>query len=179
MKPALLLCFLLLAVPAYARLDETTEQIEARYGKPLSDMKPESPATVARVYEKNGFRIAVGFYEGKSYYEQFQKIDPQKPNSFLEITETERNWLLLANDTYQWGNLYTQTSAPFSSPIVSRPPESHPIPSRPPSERYWYSSGNTAEATYRDKVFTICSLRVESQKAADEKKRLEENLKDF
>ena len=177
MKLALLLCFLLLAVPAYARLDETTEQIEARYGKPLSDMKPESPATVARVYEKNGFHIAVGFYEGKSLYEQFQKVDPQKPNAFLEITETERNWLLKANDTYQWDNLYTQTSVPFSSPIESRPIESRPIPHRQPSERY--SSGMMAKATYRDKVFTICSLRVESQKAADEKKRLEENLKDF
>src|ERR1039457_4135935 len=98
MKPAILLCFLLLAVPAYARLDETTEQIQARYGKPLSDIKPESPATVARVYEKNGFRIAVGFYEGKSYYEQFRKIDPQKPNSFLEITQTEQNRLREAND---------------------------------------------------------------------------------
>ena len=173
MKPALLLCLLLLAVPAHARLDETTEQIEARYGKPLSDIKPESPATVARVYEKNGFRIAVGFYEGKSYYEQFQKVDPEKPNSFLEITQTERGWLLKANATYQWVNeLDTQRRVPFSRPI-----ESHPIESHRPGERD--SSGNMAKATYRDKVFTICSLRVESQKAADEKKRLEENLKDF
>src|ERR1017187_9069927 len=98
MKPALLLCFLLLAVPAHARLGETTEQIEARYGKPIKATKPESPATDAEVYEKNGFQITVGFYEGKSYYEQFRKIDPQKPNSFLEITETERNRLLKANE---------------------------------------------------------------------------------
>ena len=130
-------------------------------------MKPESPATVARVYEKNGFRIAVGFYEGKSLYEQFQKVDPQKPNAFLEITETERNWLRKANDTYQWVTLDMQGSVPFHRPIESRPPSE------------MYSSGNMAKATYRDKVFTICSLRVESQKAADEKKRLEENLKDF
>ena len=63
MKPALLLCLLLSAIPAYARLGETTEQIEARYGKPIQATKPESPATDAEVYEKNGFQITVGYFE--------------------------------------------------------------------------------------------------------------------
>ena len=152
MKPALLLFLLFLTVPAYARLDETTEQIEARYGKPLSDIKPENPATAANVYEKNGFHITVGFYEGKSYYEQFRKIDPQKPNSFLEITETERNRLAKANDVVAYHPLqYVNRSDPHGR----------------------------SEAIYDSQVFTIRSLRVEKQKEADEKKRLEENLKDF
>ena len=151
MKPALLLCFLLLAAPAFARLGETTEQIEARYGKSTKAAKPESPATDAKVYEKNGFRIAVGFYEGKSYYEQFRKIDPQKPNSFLEITETERNRLAKANALVGYNPLQ----------YVNR------------------SFDGRSEAIYDSQVFTIRSLRVENQKEADEKKREADKLKDF
>lgn len=155
MKPALLLCLLLLTVPAYARLDETTEQIEARYGKPLSDIKPESPATVARVYEKNGFHITVGFYEGKSYYEQFQKVDPQKPNLFLQITDTERKYLLQANHMLWTNHMQTDRGT------------------------IWMSPDGQAEAVDGNQEFTIRSLRVEKQREADKKKREEDNLKDF
>jgi hypothetical protein len=154
MKPALLLFLLFLTVPAYARLDETTEQIEARYGKPLSDIKPESPATAAKVYEKNGFHITVGYYEGKSYYEQFRKIDP-----FFNITKMEQNCLLKANGMQGlW-----QTGAQNVTAL-----EWHNI-----------APNGQAEAIYALKVFTIRSIRVENQKEVDEKKREADNLKDF
>ena len=166
MKPAILLCFLLLAVPVHARLGELTQQIEARYGKPLEATKPESPATNAEVYEKNGFRITVGFYEGKSYYEQFQKVDPQKPNSFLEITETEREWLLNRNDQHVWSHFVKPLSQ--SQNGVARE-----------EEVIYVSLNRQMQAIYGLKVFTIRSLQFEKQKGADEKKQLEENLKDF
>ena len=54
MKPALLLCFLLLAVPAHARLGETTQQIEARYGKPLKTVKPESQGEYLHLQTRDG-----------------------------------------------------------------------------------------------------------------------------
>jgi hypothetical protein len=148
MKPALLLCFLLLAVPAHARLGETTQQIEARYGKPIRATKPESPATDAQVYEKNGFRITVGYYEGKSYYEQYQKIDPKNPNLPVEISETERNWLAKANGLF------------------------------PENDKY-ISWDKLSEGRYTLFALTIRSLRVEKQREAEEKKWLEENLKEF
>jgi hypothetical protein len=154
MKPALLLFLLFLTVPAYARLDETTEQIEARYGKPLNDIKPESPATAANVYEKNGFHITVGFYEGKSYYEQFRKIDP-----LLDITQTEQNCLLKANGMQGLWRRGAQNGTGL---------EGHNI-----------APNRQAEAIYALKVFTIRSLRVENQKEADEMKREADNLKDF
>jgi hypothetical protein len=162
MRPAILLCFLLLAVPAHARLGETTQQIEARYGKPLSDIKPERPATDAKVYEKNGFRIAVGFYEGKSYYEQFQKPELKEPHYLQEITETERNCLAKANNLSPLG--YNMVAAQDGT-----------------QHKEWRSISldRQSEAIYALKVITIRSLRVEKQKEADEKKQEEDNLKDF
>ena len=148
MKPAILLCFLLLAVPACARLGETSEQIEARYGKPIKATKPESPATDAEVYEKNGFQITVGYYEGKSYYERFLKSDPENSKSFAEITETERNCIAKANGLI-------------------------------PEKNKYISWDRLSEGRYSQFSLTIRSLRVEKQKEADEKKREEENLKDF
>src|SRR5664280_3485397 len=88
---------LLLAIPAYARIDETVQEIQTSYGKPLKGIKPESPATVAGIYETNGFRIVVGFYRDKSYYEQFQKVYPKKTSLIQAITEDERVILLKAN----------------------------------------------------------------------------------
>jgi hypothetical protein len=154
MKPALLLCLLLLTVPAYARLGETTQQIEARYGKPIKATKPESPATDAEVYEKNGFEITVGYYEGKSYYEEFRKPETKEPRHLQQITTTELNCLLKAN----------QISASYSA---GGAPET------------LRSNDGQVEANYRSQVFTIRYLRFEKQKEADEKKREEDNLKDF
>jgi hypothetical protein len=37
--------FLLSTLTAHARLDETAQEIEARYGKPLKGVKAESPAS--------------------------------------------------------------------------------------------------------------------------------------
>ena len=156
MKPASLLCFLLLAVPAYARIGETTQQIEARYGKSIETTRPKCPATVAELYDKNGFRIMVGFYEGKSYYEEFQKIDPEKPNSYLEITETERSWLLKANEKFRFSPL-------GSTMVTAQDGTQH-------EEWRYVSLDRQAEAIYGLKVFAIRSLRVEKQKEADEKK---------
>ena len=160
MKPALLLCLLLSAIPAYARLGETTEQIEARYGKPIQATKPESPATDAEVYEKNGFQITVGYFERRSCYEQFRKVDPDKPNSLLEITETERDWLRKANKL----DPGFRVTAPDNDKHM---------------RWQFYSSDRQSEGTYDSKVLTIRLLRVEPQKEVDEKKREIENLKGF
>jgi hypothetical protein len=121
------------------------------------------------VYENNGFRIEVGFYEGKYYYEQFRKLDPQNPNSLLEITETERNWLLGANEEPLHG------PSKWYRQILESPPQNGATHYK---DVYEYDERNR-KATYDWKVLTIRSLQVENHKKADEKKRLEENLKDF
>src|SRR5437870_700320 len=90
-------CLVLTAFSVQARIDETVQEVEGRYGKAIKGIKPEGPATVAGLYQKNGFRIIVGFCQGKSYYELFQKLDPKNPNTFLEISQTEQIVLLKAN----------------------------------------------------------------------------------
>ena len=157
MKPAILLCFLLLAVPAYARLWETTQQIEARYGKPIKATKPESPATDAEVYEKNGFQITVGYYDGKSYYEEFRKPELNKPGHLQEITETERLYLLKANHISEGYRALGNGHEGI----------------------YYQAYDGQPEAIYENRVFTIRSFQVENQKDAEERKREQENLKDF
>ena len=167
MRPAILLFFLLSAATAHARLDETVKEIEARYGKPLKGVKAESPATVAGLYEKNGLRITVGFCQDKSCYEQFRKIDPKNPNSYVELSETERSQLIDANCkgcswhghaepmTASDGGIYYLSTYKLSNELVS--------------------------AVYDGdkKVFTIRSLVVENQNAEIERKRQQENLKGF
>src|ERR1017187_1525179 len=167
MRPTILFCFLLLSATAYARLDETVPEIEARYGKPLNGVKAESPATVAGVYEKNGLRITVGFCQNKSCYEQFQKPDPKNPNSYVELSETERSQLIDANCK---GCAWHEHSEPLTAS----------------DGRIYYLStyklSNDLVSAINDgdkKVFTIRSLVVENQNAEIEKKRQQESLKGF
>jgi hypothetical protein len=169
-KPLLLMplaCFLLLAATSQARLYETVEQIEARYGKAVKSVKPEFTATAARVYQKNGFRITVGFHNNGSCYEQFQKVDPKNPNAVLEISEAERDSLLQLNCNGCSGRAHAQET--FS----------------PDGRSYYLTtyklSNELVTAVYDGdkKVFTIRSLIVDTENAEVEKKRQRENLKDF
>ena len=178
MRPAILLCLLLSAATAYARLDETVKEIEARYGKPLKGVIPESPATIAGLYEKNGFRITVGFYQDKDCYEKLQKIDPKKPKSFPEIDEEERMALLRANckgcDWIERPRVKDKTTDTENhrGMFLATIDVTH--------SAYDRSDGN-AIATYDDhsRVLVFRSLQAEKQKEAEEKKRQMENLKGF
>jgi hypothetical protein len=157
-----------LAVPVYGRLDETIQEIEARYGKPLKGVTPESPATIAGLYQKNGFQITVGFYEGKAYYEQYQKIDPQKPNSFLRISYAEQETLLKANcKGCNWTGNHTEIIDADSG--VKN------------SDTAYDRSDGLAKALYRDNtgILRIRSVKFEKQKEADDKERQQKNLKGF
>jgi hypothetical protein len=159
--------FLLLAATSQARLFETVEQIESRYGKPIKPIKPEYTATSASLYETNGFRIIVGFYKDSSCYEQFQKPDPENPKTPLEISETERAALIQANcPGCSWHGHAQET---FS----------------PDGRSYYLStyklSNEFVTAVYDGdkKLFTIRSLIIDTLNAESEKKRQQENLKGF
>jgi hypothetical protein len=180
MRPAILLCLLLSAATAQARLDESVQEIAARYGKPLKGVIAESPATVAGLYEKNGFRIVVGFYQDKDCYEKLQKIDPKKPNSFLQIEEEERIALLKANcKGCDW---VEQPRVKDTTPDTTDKRGMGIFLSTVEVTHYTYNrSDGNATATYDDhsKVFTFRSLQAQKQKEAEEKKRQLENLKGF
>jgi hypothetical protein len=164
----ILLLLLLSAATALGRLEETVQEIETRYGKALKGVVPESPATVAGLYEKNGFRITVGFFQNKVYYEKFQKIDPEKANSFLEISNMERESLLKANcKGCDWVGTVLEKHMILENRIVY--------------ETTSIRSDGLARATYDtdSRILVVRSLQVEKQQEVDEKKREQENLKGF
>jgi hypothetical protein len=183
--------FLLLGFPVQARLDETVQEIEARYGKVLKGVKAEYPATVAGLYQTNGFLITVGFYQNKSYYEQFQKIYPKKPNLIQPITEDERVILLKANcKRCDWKERNPVTeqrevkSAKKDNDILKQM-----FPEHIQIIHYAYDrSDGLAVAAYDDHSLTLVirSLVVEKQQEEakkkvedEEKKRQAEKLKGF
>jgi hypothetical protein len=109
----------------------------------------------------------VGFYQNKSCYEQFQKIDPKNPNSLPAISETERDSLLQANSNGRyWKGEATEV---------------FPSDRRSYYKTTYNRSDGLAKATYEDdkKVFAVRSLVVEKQDEENEKKRQRENLQGF
>lgn len=173
MRTALLFLFLL-ALPATARIDETVQEIQTRYGKALKGVKAEYPVTVAGLYQKNDFQITVGFYQGKSYYEQFQKIDPKTRTPSLPISQTEQEALLKANCSGCNWTGHVNQSFRFGEGTLS--------------ETVYDRSDNQAKAIYSEKTKTLSirSVVVEKQdeenkkaRETEEKKRQAENLKGF
>ena len=88
MKPTLLLIALMFATPAFARVGETTEQLDKRYGKPLQTARD---TLETRRYSFRGFIILVGLEGGVSQGEVFRKADNSR------MTEPEIQGLLQAN----------------------------------------------------------------------------------
>ena len=86
--------FLLLLVPlifntsAFARVGETTEQVDKRYGRPLETTRSNGES---RRYSFRGFTIVVGFERGISECELYLKSDSSR------MLQTEIQGLLQAN----------------------------------------------------------------------------------
>ena len=88
MKGALLLVALLLSAPAYARIGETTKQLEKRYGRPLKAGQ-ENGETLR--FSFRGYTIVVGLDQGVSQCEVYERRDGSR------LTEGEIWGLLDAN----------------------------------------------------------------------------------
>ncbi len=94
MKALLLLSVLIsLSSPALARIGETREQCEARYGKPVR-VDEEYHNTS---HEKAGLAVECYFYEGKCERIAFQHIDMGADGKRLPLTELEVKTLMEAN----------------------------------------------------------------------------------
>jgi hypothetical protein len=90
MKTRLLLVILALGVSAsaFARIGETAEQVDKRYGAPLETTKNNGES---RRYSFRGFTVVVYFERGISQCEVYQKKDNSR------MTEAEIRGLLGAN----------------------------------------------------------------------------------
>ena len=105
------LALILAAVPASARIGETVEQCEKRYGKAYPVRQSSDT-----MFRKNGFDIVVSFYAGKCDSIYYIKND----GGFNPITEEEQQILresnaegwrpILANEHFQIGSILHKTA---------------------------------------------------------------------
>ena len=88
MKTPLLLIALIFSTSALARIGETTEEIDKRYGQPLETIRDKGES---RRYSFRGFNVLVGLDRGISQCEMYQKKDNSR------MTEGEIRGLLQVN----------------------------------------------------------------------------------
>jgi hypothetical protein len=87
---------ILVALPAFARIGETEQQIEARYGK-SERIDTKALLLLTKIYRVGDLRVTVSFIDGISECEYFVKRDGK-------LTDQEVDVLLKANsiDGKQW-----------------------------------------------------------------------------
>jgi hypothetical protein len=96
MKALLLLSVLIsLSSPALARIGETPEQCEARYGKPVKTL--EKGLRRGAVYEKAGLQIQCEFHDNKCEYIYFKHLENNADGSKKFFAESELEILRDAN----------------------------------------------------------------------------------
>ena len=88
MKTPLFLIALIFSTSAFARIGETTEEIDKRYGQPLETIRDK---VETRRYSFRGYNVLVGLDRGISQCEIYQKKDNSR------MTEEELRGLLQAN----------------------------------------------------------------------------------
>lgn len=78
--------FAISSIAVFGRIGDTQEQMISRYGQPLE--KEEAGGVKKQSYEKDGFRIFAGFFEGKVVFEVYSRVraDIEKL-SYLEAME--------------------------------------------------------------------------------------------
>src|ERR1700747_2481953 len=88
--PFIAIAFFLLVSPAFARIGETEQQIEARYGKSTLTVSTGNEP-LQKVYQSSGLNITVTYLGGVSQREIFTKQDGS------ELSKIEIAILLEAN----------------------------------------------------------------------------------
>ena len=88
MKTTLLLIALMFSTPAFARIGETTAELDKRYGKPRETTREK---VETRRYSFRGYTVLVGFEKGISQCEIYQREDN------FRMSEPEIQGLLQAN----------------------------------------------------------------------------------
>jgi hypothetical protein len=127
----------------YARLGQTVNEIEAQYGKPLKTSKPIEPATASGLYDNGGFAIIVGFCNGKSCYEFFQKRTKVHDLTLPAMSDGEIQQILNAN-----GKSWTKTLSAAG-------------------DRQWVRDDNRVQAFYQENEAALKILAKEMFDASD------------
>ena len=91
MKSWSLLLLVAFTSSAFARLGETLQQCEQRYGKPA-----QSDAT-SLTFQKSGFFLIVYFFEGKCDKITYRKVEQNALGKGVEISDNELSQLMQLN----------------------------------------------------------------------------------
>lgn len=96
----------ILATPSFARIGETEEQVNTRYGQPYKTEKGITELCINRFYNFNGFDIMVVFFRGISHSELYVKKTVANSSTAAGITAEEGSYLMKANGgAKQWSTL--------------------------------------------------------------------------
>jgi hypothetical protein len=100
---------LLIATSAFARIGETEQQIEARYGKPIKLIGGVPPGLEGiKRYQSAGLDIYVNFISGLSeeeyYSKQYGKIERAEVDAILQANSQGKEWKEIpsGHPLYSW-----------------------------------------------------------------------------
>jgi hypothetical protein len=85
-----------LSQPVFARIGETEQEVQARYGQSISEQKPIPPEPAEKIlhYRKDNIKVIVKFWRGVSAYESFEFDKPINGQAMIQV-----NAILNANAT--------------------------------------------------------------------------------
>lgn len=154
---------LLLALPALARLGETSEECHLRYRVQSAETEGNGFWSVERKYEKNGLEITVRLLPGSNntpvvHYIEYCPLDP----ATNRLTDAAIKTLLLANAPADWTKLTDLTPPP------PPPPKPAPDPAK-----------STFGRTSRKDIVTIGTMSDPAKRQAEKEARERKVLLDF
>lgn len=117
----LVLLFFLPNQVSHAKLGESPQQIEKRFGVCIEGVKPLEPATKAGSYLKDSWSIKVGFFNEKACYEIFTKTDASglkidEIKEFLKESIGHSEWKetkSMSTQQRQWASLDLKAGAVY------------------------------------------------------------------
>lgn len=102
-KIPLLLLFFAISTVGWARIGETLEEAEARYGESTAgNALPLLPGSSTYTFARSGLDILVVLLDGKVVAIQYQKSEKNALNKSVELSNTEIETLLKSNDPKNW-----------------------------------------------------------------------------
>lgn len=154
---AILSATLFMATPGFARLGETPEQCDERYGSKYTEAAGQGFWAAERKYEKGGVRITIRFLRGEAGTRTAEYIEYKPINTTSNrMTASKAEGLL---------QLVSQSWTPLT--LITPPPQTEKPPPDP---------AKTLGTTHAPKVITIEKASGEEKRRADKEAKSRQQL---
>jgi hypothetical protein len=154
---AILSATLFMATPGFARLGETPEQCDERYGSKYTESAGQGFWAAERKYEKGGVRITIRFLRGEAGGRTAEYIE------YKPINTTSNR--MTASKTEGLLQLVSQNWTPLT--LITPPPQTEKPPPDP---------AKTLGTTHAPKVITIEKASGEEKRRADKEAKSRQEL---